>query len=123
VVVLTIPYGDQHGHLGHRSAIGALSAQNLYVPGCWVVTFTPQDLSYPADFEVYHIAVRGPGGAFLVYIDDSFYSATDRGDLNEYDPKHPMYVRRGQSITFHWNVSVGDAPTVWVYAREPGLNI
>lgn len=110
-------------YLGQRTGNGALSASNRYVAGCWTIEFRSDDMAYPGDFEIFHIALRGPGGSFLVYIDDSFYSASDRGDINEYDPKWPMFVRRGQSIYFYWNISSGSAPTVWLYAREPGLNI
>lgn len=120
---MTTPVGNRFGYLGNRSASGILSSANLFVSGCWVVTFTAEDLAYPADAEIYHAAVRGPGGGFLVYIDTDFYSASDRGDINEYDPKHPMLVRRGQSVTFHWNVTSTPAPQVWLYAKEPGLHL
>jgi hypothetical protein len=110
------------GYLGSRSAIGILSADNRYVAGSWVVTFPAQDLP-PIAFVVYHIAMRGPRGGFLVYVGDDFYSTDSRSDLNEYDPKQPMFVRPGQGITFHFKSAAAPAPTVWLYLREPGGNL
>lgn len=107
------------GYLGSRDAIGFLNPGNPIASGAWSVRFTPADL-YPADFVVYHIALLGPGGAFRVYLDDRFYSVAARGDVNEYDPVHPMFVRRGQTIWFHWAIATGSAPAVSLYARAPG---
>lgn len=110
---------NETGYLGSRQALGLLSAENRNVAGCWVVTFKSQDL-YPIDFEVYHMAVKGPPGNMLVYIDENFYSAASRSDVNEYDPKQPMFVRRGESITFHLSSNVPPQPKIWIYARMPG---
>jgi hypothetical protein len=107
------------GYLGSRQGIGELSAANKNVPGAWVVTFKTQDL-YPIDFEIYHIAMRGPTGNLLVYIDESFYSAAPRTDVNEYDPKQPMFVRRGQEVSFHLSSVNEPVPQIWIYARLPG---
>lgn len=106
------------GYLGSRQAIGVLSADNKNVAGGWVVTFKTQDL-YPTDFEVYHIAIKGPAGNMLVFIDENFYSAAPRTDVNEYDPKQPMFVRRGEGITFHLSSTATPAPKVWIYCRQP----
>lgn len=106
-------------YLGARPATGILDPNNPYVPGAYTVTFGPDDL-YPDDFEIFHMALTGPGGRFLVYIDTQLYSASIRGDLNEYNPAFPMYVRRGQSIFFYWNLATGTAPRVWLYSRSPG---
>lgn len=106
-------------YLGRRSATGAPDPSNPLGAGCWSVKFGPADL-YPADFEVYHIAVEGPGGTFRVYIDNAFYSPAARGDINEYDPVHPMYMRRGESILFYWSIATGSAPSVTIYSRTPG---
>lgn len=110
------------GYLGSRQALGVLSADNRNVPGAWVVTFKTQDL-YPIDVEIYHIAIRGPTGNMLVYIDDRFYSATSRTDRNEYDPKQPMFVRRGENITFHLSSTATPQPQVWIYARQTGIRL
>lgn len=113
--------GPAYGYLGARQKSGELSAENQNVAGGWLVVFTPTDLSYPGDVEIYHIAVKGPPGNFDVYIDTQFYSTAVRADRNEYDPKHPMYVRRGQSVSFHFSSTdaTATAPTVNIYARQP----
>lgn len=107
------------GYLGSRSGTGFLNPENPIASGSWSVQFGPADL-VPSDFEVYHIALLGPGGPFRVYLDSTFYSTSPRGDINEYDPTHPMYVRRGQTIWFHWQVATGSAPQVTIFARQPG---
>jgi hypothetical protein len=108
------------GYLGVRPAVGVLSAANRNVPGGWYVLFRPQDL-YPVDVHIYHIALKGPPGNFDVYIDQSFYSTAVRSDRNEYDPKQPMFVRRGQEVSFHFSSTDATAtpPQVWMYARLP----
>jgi hypothetical protein len=108
-----------HGYLGVRAARGILSAANRNVPGGWVVTFPPTEL-YPIDFEIYHCAVKGPRGNFDVYIDDSFYSTAVRSDRNEYDPNRNMFVRRGQTVSWHYSsTDATNQPQVWIYARLP----
>lgn len=111
---------QSYGYLGSRQAVGILSAANKNVPGGWLVTFTSQML-YPADFLIYHIALKGPNGNFDVYIDDTFYSTAVRADRNEYDPKQPIYMRRGQDLSFHFSSTApaGPTPQVWIYARTP----
>lgn len=106
-------------YLGRRSKTGFLDPNNPLGAGNWTAKFTPADL-YPADFVVYHAALTGPGGTFRVFIDNAFYSTAARGDINEYDPVHPMYVRRGESILFYWTIATGAAPEVTIYARTPG---
>ena len=112
------------GYLGSVRAVGRLSAANRFVAGSWVVTFPTQGLP-PIDYVVYHIAMRGgPTGGFLVYIDEAFYSAADRSDLNEYDPKQPMFVRRGQTVSFHYkSATAALQPQVWMYLRQTGANL
>lgn len=107
------------GNLGHRSAVGTLSTQNRVASGAWLVTFSPQMLPADSDFEVWHGAIRGPGGYFLVYIDDSLFGVGENGLINEYAPPTPMYVRKGQTITLHWSIATGDAPQAWLYLRQP----
>lgn len=106
------------GNLGPRSATGVLSTANKVTSGAWVVTFKPQDMASD-DYEVYHGAARGPGGYFLVYLDESFYGAGENGYINEYVPSIPMYVRKGQTITFHWSITTTPAPQVTLYLRQP----
>lgn len=107
--------------LGNRSAYGVKSTDNPEFPGGWTCTFEPADL--PTDqCEVYHIALKGPGGYFYVYIDNAFYSTSPRGDVNEYDPKQAMKIRPGQTIYFYWNNAIGTIqPQVWIYLRTPAL--
>lgn len=107
-------------NLGVRSAIGATSTSNRVTSGAWVVTFRPDKLAAnEPEFEVWHGAIRGPGGYFLVYIDDQMYGVGENGLINEYAPPAAMWVRKGQEITFHWSISTGTAPQVWLYLRRP----
>jgi hypothetical protein len=110
------------GYLGQRAQTGVTNLPSPRGSGLWVVRFTPRDL-YPDDFEVYHMAVTGPGGNFWVYVDDALYSVADRGDINEWDPAAPMFVRRGQQVFFYWSIGSGSAPTVWLYCQQPGASI
>lgn len=111
-------------YLGSRQATGYsdTSGQNPFGSGYWTARFRVEELP-PEDFEMFHAAVRGPGGYFLVYIDTAFYSTADRGDINEFDPQQAMYVRRGQELFFYWSVpsSQGSAPQVWIYLRTPEI--
>lgn len=109
------------GYLGPRVAEGKLTKVNKIIPGTnlWVVEFTPEILSVSAGFEVYHGAARGPGGYFLVYIDESFYDVGESGFINAYEPRSPMFVRQGQYIRFHWSIANTPAPTITLWLREP----
>ncbi len=106
-------------NLGMLPATGVLSAANQVTPGCWVVSYPTQILPSMGDFEVWHGAIRGPGGYFLVYLDDALFGVGENGSINEYAPPTAMYVRKGQSITLHWSISTGTAPRCWLYLREP----
>lgn len=107
--------------LGDRYAEGALSTNNKITPGTslWVVTFPPKELNASPDFEVYHGSALGPGGYFLVYLDEKLYGVGENGSLNEYSPKIPMYVRDGQTITAYWSIGSGTAPKMWLWLRQP----
>lgn len=107
--------------LGYRSKVGALSTSNFVKPGTalWVITFTPSDLSAQPDFEVWHGTIRGPGGYFIVYIEDQQYGVGENGLINEYAPSIPMYARDGQTITLQWSIGTGAAPKAWLYLRQP----
>lgn len=107
------------GNLGDRTATGRLSNTNRVTAGAWVITYTPEMLPAEAAFEVWHATIRGPGGYFLVYIDDKLYGVGENGLINEYAPAIPMYVRKGQTITFHWSIATGSAPQAWIYLRQP----
>jgi hypothetical protein len=104
--------------LGHLSKVGIASTLNRITSGAWVVTYRQQDLPREA-FEVWHGAARGPGGYFLVFLDDHMYGVGENGAINEYTPAIPMFVRPGQEITLHWSIATGTAPTVTLYFRKP----
>lgn len=105
-------------NLGNRIARGVLSAGNKLFAGGWVATFLPQDMP-PHAYEVYHGALRGPGGYFLVYLDDYLYDVGENGLINAYSPVTAMYVRPGQTISLHWSIATGTAPIVTLYLRLP----
>lgn len=105
--------------LGQRSAIGALSPNNFIVPGAWVITFLPEMMPSEPVFEMWHGAVRGPGGYFLVYIDNALFGVGQNGLINEYTSPSAMYVRKGQTVTLNWSIATGTAPQAWLYFRQP----
>jgi hypothetical protein len=111
--------------LGSRIARTAIdnTGRNPYGNGLWVGTVDPVIWVYGTNpFEIYHISVRGPVGSTLeVWIDQTFYSATPRGDINEYDPTHPIQMNGGQTLYFFWNVGGATSPLVTVWAREPAV--
>lgn len=111
------------GDLGSRFKAGALSADNPYLAGGWAVSFTPEDLSVSERrFEIWHIAVRGPAQpscSLQMWLDTTFFSATVRGDLNDYDPNQAVSVLSGQTINFYWNTTTGPAPVVTIFLRQP----
>jgi hypothetical protein len=116
---VTLPNSGGTGYLGDRAASEVVkSANNKIAAGSWVATFLPDDLP-PEACEAYHMAVLGPAGGFRVYIDDKYYSSDDRSDQNEYDPKNPMYIRPGQTITFHFRSAAAPQPTVNIWLRQP----
>lgn len=106
-------------NLGVRGPIvGVQLATNFYVPGAWVCTFTPEDLPSDQEFECYHGFVRGPGGTFLVYIENAGFGVGQNGTINEYAPSIPMRIRKGQTITLNWNIATGNPPVAWLYFRQ-----
>lgn len=106
-------------NLGKNTKTGALSTANKVTSGAWVVTFLPQDLPTREAIEIWHGAARGPGGYFLVYIDDDLFGAGQNGRINEYSPAQPMYVVKGQTVSLHWSVATTPAPKVTLWFREP----
>lgn len=105
--------------LGTRIARGTADPSNPQGAGFWTVSFTPRVLAIPMDFEVYHIALKGPiGSQFQIFLDSSFYDNVIRGDVNSWDPNQAMYVRRGQTIFFYWNTAAAPAPNVTIFCRQ-----
>jgi hypothetical protein len=109
--------------LGFRTAVMAIdnTGRNPYGNGFWVGTIDPKTWSLGANqFEVYHIAVRGPSGSTLeLWVDTMFYSTTVRGDLNEWDPKQTLHMTGGQTLYFFWNLAGATTPLANVWIREP----
>jgi hypothetical protein len=111
-------------YLGHRKKQGAVSAVNPFSAGGWAVSFTPEDLSIRTQFEIFHISVQGPDLAscnLQLWLDDIFYSATVRGDINDYDPNHCIPVMPGQTVNFYWDTTVNPAPIVAIFCQEPSI--
>jgi len=98
--------------------VGALSAANKILSGAWVISFTP-DMLPRNDSECYHGAILGPGGYFVVYLDESLHSNGANGLINTYEPSIPMFVARGRTITMHWSTASTPAPQAWLYFRPP----
>lgn len=91
--------------------------------GGWVIKFTPEIMPSAPEYEIYHGAVTGPGGYFLVFLGTSLYGIGRNGSLNEYAPKIPMFVRKGQNVELHWSISTGTAPRCTFYFREPEVGL
>lgn len=107
-------------YLGPRSKQGMSDPDNILGAGNWTVAFEPRDLNIQIGFEVYHISLQGPLNSRLrVYLDTTFYSNVLRGDINDWDPNQPLYVRPGQTIFFYWDTNTGSAPQVTIFCREP----
>lgn len=111
------------GDLGSYNSTGVLSPQNKVRANCWVVTFTPENMPAESRSEVWHGAVTGPGGYFLVYLGGVFYDVGQNGRLNAYDPNIPMLVKKGQEIQLHWSISTAPAPVCTLYFRQPEVGI
>lgn len=106
-------------YLGPRVAVGVLSPANLVTPGAWVVTFDPAAMPRDYDYEVYHGWATGPGGYFLGYIDGYGYDSAQNGKINEYTPTNGKYVRKGQTLSYHWSIATLPAPVIVLYLRTP----
>lgn len=108
------------GNLGSRQVTGAVDPTNPVTAGGWTCAFTPSVLNILQQFEVYHIAVKGPvGSTFQVFQDTTFYDAVSRGDLNSWDPSQPMLVQPGRTLYFYYDTATSPAPLVTIYCREP----
>jgi hypothetical protein len=109
-------------NLGDTVANGVLSTQQLLKPGTplWVCTFEPKMLPRDQDFEIYHGSAIGPGGYFLVYLNDKLYGIGKNGILNEYSPRgSAMYVTKGSTVTVVWSIGTGVIPVVRYWMRTP----
>lgn len=113
-------------YLGSRDATGTLASAvavnpNPFGAGNWTATFDPKLLAFSANLtECYHIALKGPAGSQMqMYIDQTFYDTTSRGDINSWDPQHTLLLRGGQSLVFHWNSGAAPAPFITTWWRIP----
>lgn len=109
-------------YLGPRTKKGQLSTDNPFLAGGWAVSFTPNDVGIKDQYEIRHIAVQGPNLPscnMQLWLDTTFYGATVRGDINDYDPNQPIPVYPGQTINFYWDTTVTPAPVVSIFLQEP----
>lgn len=105
--------------LGPRAQTGIADPQNMLAAGNWTVTFAPKSLQFSMPLaEVYHIAVKGPGGFFEVFINEDFWDTSDFGGNNSWDPAQPMLIRPGDTVFFFWSLSGGTAPQVTLWLRS-----
>lgn len=112
-------------YLGFRQAFGVLSSDgmNPYGNGFWTVTFDPKILAVSTnDFEVYHLALKGPTGSQVqVYVDRTFYDITLHGDINSWDPNRVLPMNGGSTLYLYWNIATLPAPqvTIWLQRTSP----
>lgn len=107
--------------LGPRQSTGIPDPENVVASGNWTVTFAPSLLAVTvAQYEVYHIALNGPGGYFLVYRNGDFWDCSLLGSLNSWDPEQPLLLRQADTVYFYWSTSTGTAPviTLWLRVRS-----
>lgn len=110
-------------NLGSRTSPPAVTSNdntNPYGNGFWAVTFDPATLGQGAnDFEIYHMSLMGPTGSSVsVYVNQTFYDVTVRGDSNSWDANQALYMRGGQSLIFYWNSAGTPHPKVTVWLRS-----
>lgn len=111
-------------YLGSRTSPPAVldhQSRNPYGEGLWSIEFTPAILAISsASVEVYHMSVRGPTGSSMdVYVNQTFYDTTVRGDINSWDANNALFLRGGESLIFYWNSSATPAPKVSIWLRTP----
>ena len=106
--------------LGVRQATGRVGVtSNPFGTANWTATFDPALLSIPISFEVDHMTLKGPvNSQAQVFIDTTFYSNVQRGDVNDWDPSQTFHIQGGSSIFFYWNTAVAPAPFVTIWCRE-----
>lgn len=104
--------------LGPRALTGAADQGNLIAAGNYTVQFASKDLNFTVVLaQVFHIAMNGPGGYVLIYINEDFWDCVSYGGINSWDPSEPMLLRPGDTLTFYWSVSTGSAPMVTIWLR------
>lgn len=112
-------------YLGFRQVTAVISSDgsNPYGDGYWCATFDPKVFAVAAnEFEVYHIALKGPAGSKVeVWADRTFYDTTQHGDLNSWDPNEPLHMNGGSTLYFYWNSANTPTPFVTVWLRQSSL--
>jgi hypothetical protein len=105
--------------LGPRSAFGVLDPSNPLGAGNWTVTFPPSVLTITTpQFEVYHIALTGPGGFFSVFRNEDFWDTSLLATQNSWDPSQPMLLRSGDTVFFYFSIGTGTRPQVTLWLRH-----
>lgn len=109
----------EYADLGPRAGTGFADPNNPTGAGNWTVSFPASVLTVQVPlFEVYHIAVNGPGGYILVYRNEDFWDTTNYGGQNSWDPQQPLLVRPGDGLTFYWSIGTGTAPVMTLWLRH-----
>lgn len=105
--------------LGHLTQYGTVNPDNPVLAGGWTIAWRPDKLpNVPA--LAYHAAVQGPAGSrFQVWIDTTFYGNVKRGDIADWDPFQPMFIRPGSTVFYHFNTATGSPPKATLFLREP----
>ena len=107
-------------YLGERTVTGIADISNPFGESFWTCTFDPAVFVIAVEFEIYHMAIKGPTGSQLeVFKDSTFYDNVQRGDVNSWDPAQPLAITPGQTLFFYWNTGDGNAPTATVSCRLP----
>jgi hypothetical protein len=112
------------GYLGNRDSPPAAISNddtNPFGNGFWHVAFEPADFNVNlAGFLVYHMTLVGPTNSqLLVYVNQAFYTSTERGDINAWDANNALFLNSGATLHFYWNSAgmstYGKPPTVTLY--------
>lgn len=105
--------------LGPRTATGKADPSNQIAAGNWTVSFPPSVLSFQVPLaEVYHIAVNGPGGYIIIDRNSDFWDTTSYGGQNSWDPSQVLLLRPGDTLSFYWSISTGNAPKITLWLRQ-----
>lgn len=113
----------EYQDLGPRAGNGFADPTNPIAAGNWTVKFPPSVINVTVPvFEIYHIAIQGPGGFMWVYRDTNFWDAVSLGTQNGWDPAQPMLARPTDSIYLYWSTAQGSAPAATIWLRySPSL--
>jgi len=106
-----------------RSPLAKISNDdtNPWGNGFWVIEYTPYEINVGSGAcEMYHLTVKGPTGSQLqVYVNQTFWEITNRGDINSWDSSNALYIPGGQSLLMYWDSAATPAPTATIWLRVP----